>query len=95
MPGPSYLTLHSNALSTPLNGTAVNESGNIVMNASLFDPLTLVPKRDSLLVNAGYTNFNGGVGSYDLFNHIRNTAGAPDIGAIEADAEYLLVNGFD
>lgn len=95
VPGPSYLTMHSNALSTPLNGTAVNESGNIVMNASLFDPLTLVPKRDSLLVNAGYTNFNGGVGSYDLFNHIRTTGTAPDIGAIEADAEYLLVNGFD
>ena len=44
---------------------------------------------------ARYTNFNGGVGSYDLFNHIRTTGAAPDIGAIEADAEYLLVNGFD
>jgi hypothetical protein len=95
VPGPSFLTLHSNALGTPLNGIAANESGNIATNTAMFDPATLVPRRDSALINAGYSNFNGGVGNVDLLNHPRTSNGAPDIGAIEADAEYLLKDSFD
>ncbi len=93
--GPSYVTLRNNAMTMPLNGVPQSETGTIAPTASMFDPITLVPTRNSLLVNNATTNVTGGLGTVDFLNHPRNSNGAPDIGAIEADAEYLLVNGFE
>jgi len=95
VPGPSHPVLRNNALTMPLNGIAATETGTLSTNAALFDPISLVPTRNSLLINAGTSNVTGGVDALDLLAHNRNHAGATDLGAIEGDAEYRLMDGFD